>query len=73
MRPGGVEEAIVKALEGKAIQPQAVVTITKNSSNTATVGGEVASGTVPLNPKGDRILDVIASAGGIRLTRPLCG
>jgi polysaccharide export outer membrane protein len=55
-------------LEGKAIQPQAVVTITKNYSNTATVGGEVAAGArVPLNPRGDRILDVIASAGGLRV------
>jgi polysaccharide biosynthesis/export protein len=68
LRPGAVEAAVVKALEGKAIQPQAVVTITRNYSNTATVGGEVASGSrVSLNPRGDRILDVIASAGGIRV------
>ena len=68
MPPSGVEQAIVNALEGKAFQPQAVVTITKNYSNTATVGGEVAAGArVPLNPRGDRILDVVASAGGIRV------
>jgi polysaccharide biosynthesis/export protein len=68
MRPADVEQAIVKALTGKAIEPQTVVTITRNYSNTATVGGEVTSGArVPLNPKGDRILDVIASAGGIRV------
>jgi polysaccharide biosynthesis/export protein len=68
MRPSSVEEAVVKALDGKAIQPQAVVTITKNYSNTATVGGEVVSANrVSLNPRGDRILDVIASAGGIKV------
>src|ERR1700694_3033586 len=68
MRPSSVEDAVVKALEGKAIQPQAVVTITRNYSNTATVGGEVVAGNrVSLNPRGDRILDVIASAGGIRV------
>ena len=69
MRPADVEDAIVNALQGKAIEPQAVVTISKNLSNTVTVGGEVASGTrVPLSTKGDRILDAIAGAGGIRIS-----
>ena len=69
MRPADVEDAIVKALQGKAIEPQAVVTISKNLSNTVTVGGEVASGIrVPLSTKGDRILDAIAGAGGIRIS-----
>jgi polysaccharide biosynthesis/export protein len=69
MRPADVEQAIVNALRGKAIEPQAVVTISKNLSNTVTVGGEVATGTrVPLSTKGDRILDVVAGAGGIRVS-----
>jgi polysaccharide export outer membrane protein len=69
LRPGDVEQLVVKSLEGKAIEPQAVVTITKNLSNTVTLGGEVASGArVPLSTKGDRILDVIAGAGGIRIS-----
>ncbi|MGC2124195.1 MAG: polysaccharide biosynthesis/export family protein, partial [Xanthobacteraceae bacterium] len=68
LTPGEVEQAVVHALEHKAIEPQAVVTITKNLSNTVSVGGEVAAGArVPLTTKGDRILDVIASAGGIRV------
>jgi polysaccharide biosynthesis/export protein len=68
LRPGQVEQTIVKALTGKAIEPQAVVTISKNLSNTVTVGGEVGSGTrIPLSTKGDRILDAIAAAGGIRI------
>jgi polysaccharide export outer membrane protein len=69
LRPGEVEQRIVKALQGKAIEPQAVVTISKNLSNTVTLGGEVANGTrVPLTTKGDRLLDVIAGAGGIRVS-----
>jgi polysaccharide biosynthesis/export protein len=68
LRPSSVEEAVVKALKGKAIEPQAVVTITKNYSNTVTVGGEVTNANrISLNPRGDRILDVINSAGGIRV------
>jgi len=69
LRPGDVEQLVVKSLEGKAIEPQAVVTITKNLSNTVTLGGEVASGArVPLSTKGDRLLDAIAGAGGIRIS-----
>jgi len=68
LRPAEVEQEIVKALEHKAIEPQVVVTISKNLSNTVSVGGEVAKGDrVPLTTKGDRILDVIATAGGIRI------
>jgi polysaccharide export outer membrane protein len=68
LRPAEVEREIVQALSHKAIDPQVVVTISKNLSNTVSVGGEVASGTrVPLTTKGDRILDVIASAGGIHV------
>lgn len=67
MRPADVEAEIVRKLQGKAIEPQAVVTITKNYSNAATVTGEVTRGArIPLNVKGDRLLDVIATAGGLQ-------
>jgi polysaccharide export outer membrane protein len=66
LTPPAVEDRIVKALTGKAIEPQALVSVTNNLSNTVTVSGEVAKGArVPLSPRGDRILDVVASAGGI--------
>jgi len=69
LRPGEVESEIVRSLTGKAIEPQAVVTIGRNLSNSVTVGGEVAqSSRVPLSVKGDRVLDVLAGAGGIRLS-----
>jgi polysaccharide export outer membrane protein len=63
-----VQAVIEKALEGKAIQPQALVNVTKAVSNSVTVGGEgiAAAQRVPLSVKGDRLLDVIATAGGIR-------
>jgi polysaccharide biosynthesis/export protein len=69
LRPGDVEQLVVRALQGKAIEPQAVVTISKNLSNTVTLGGEVVNGArVALSTKGDRLLDVIAGAGGIRIS-----
>lgn len=68
LRPADVEREIVDALRGKAIEPQAVVAISQNLSNTVAVTGEVTNGTrVPLTVKGDRILSVIAAAGGIRV------
>jgi polysaccharide export outer membrane protein len=72
LTPAQVEQEIVTALAHKAIEPQVVVTISRNLSNTVTVGGEVSGSTalgqrVPLTTRGDRILDVIAAAGGMRI------
>jgi polysaccharide export outer membrane protein len=62
-----VQGDIEHALEGKAIQPQVLVNVMRAISNTVTVGGEVAAGArVPLSVKGDRLLEVIAAAGGVR-------
>jgi len=62
-----VEAAIVERLRGKAIEPQALVNLSRNVTNTVTVAGEVANGArVPLTLRGDRIMDVIAAAGGFR-------
>ncbi len=58
---------IEHALIGKAIDPQVLVNVTRSASNTVTVTGEVVTGArVPLNVNGDRIMDVIAMAGGVR-------
>lgn len=66
-----VEDEVVAALAGKAIQPQALVTISRSVSNAVTVTGEVNGGArVPLSIRGDRILDVIATAGGLRSAVP---
>jgi polysaccharide export outer membrane protein len=62
-----VQTVIEHALAGKAIQPQVLVNVPRSVSNSVTVTGEVANGArVPLSVKGDRVMDVIAAAGGIR-------
>ncbi len=66
--PSQVEAMIVDRLQGRAVEPQALVTVTKNIANTVTVIGEVTvGGRIPLTTRGDRILDVIASAGGTKV------
>ena len=51
----------------KAIEPQAIVTVTKSLSNSVTVAGEIVAGArIPLSVRGDRLLDVIAAAGGAK-------
>jgi polysaccharide biosynthesis/export protein len=65
--PVEVQHTIEQRLSGKAIEPQAIVSVTKSVTNTATVTGEVVKGErVPLSLKGDRLLDVVAAAGGAR-------
>jgi polysaccharide biosynthesis/export protein len=63
-----VQAVIEQALTGKAIQPQVLVNVVHSVSNTVTVGGEaVGAARVPLSVKGDRLLDVVAAAGGVRV------
>ncbi|RXF68527.1 polysaccharide biosynthesis/export family protein [Hansschlegelia zhihuaiae] len=65
--PQVVERAIVAALEGRAIQPQALVQITETVQRSFVVNGEVNSpGRKPITAARDRILDVIAGAGGTK-------
>lgn len=65
--PEEIEDLIVKRLKGRAAEPQALVTVTRSASHAVTVTGDVTTGArIPLSPRGDRILDVIATAGGIR-------
>ena len=61
-----VEKTIVDRLTGKAIEPQVIVTLSKNLSTSVTVTGEVVRGArEPLSARGDRLLDVVAETGGI--------
>ena len=65
--PDQVRQRIENALRDKAIQPQVMVALASNGANVATVGGEVTrAGVVPLSLRGDRVLDVVAAAGGAR-------
>ena len=66
-RPQDVQGLIENELAGKAIQPQVLVSVTKPISQTVTVTGEAAAGArIPLTMRGDRLLDVVATAGGVR-------
>ncbi|WP_269220430.1 polysaccharide biosynthesis/export family protein [Brevundimonas vesicularis] len=57
--------AIRRALVGKVANPQVLVSIADNASNTVNVLGDVRQpGRAPLGVNSDRILDVIAAAGG---------
>jgi polysaccharide biosynthesis/export protein len=65
--PRGVQQLIVQRLADKAIEPQAIVTVVESVTDTATVSGEVVNGArLQLSLKGDRLLDLIAEAGGAK-------
>jgi polysaccharide export outer membrane protein len=62
-----IEADVVKRLNGKAHLPEVMVRRTRNHSSTVTIVGEVASSTkMPLTPSGERLLDALAAAGGVR-------
>lgn len=65
--PGEIAAEIESRLHGKAHQPQVVVRLVGNSAANVTIVGDVAgSRRMPLTPKGERLLDAVASAGGAR-------
>lgn len=62
-----IEAEIVRRLKGKANQPQVLVRVIQNTTANVTVVGEVAaSKRVPLTARGERLLDALAAAGGVR-------
>lgn len=65
--PQQVEAEIARRLQGKANQPQVLVRVTRNATSNVTVVGEVAQSVrMPLTAKGERLLDAVAAAGGVR-------
>ncbi len=65
--PQQVESDLVMRLKGKANQPQVLVRVIRNATSNVTVVGEVAASTrMPLTAKGERLLDAVAAAGGVR-------
>jgi polysaccharide export outer membrane protein len=66
--PEQVEDLIETSLKDKSNGLRATVSVMHSASNTVTVTGEVGGSTrVPLDLNGDRVLDAIAAAGGIRV------
>ena len=65
--PQQIEMDVIQRLKGKANQPQVLVRVIRNSSSNVTIVGEFASNTrMPLTAKGERLLDALAAAGGVR-------
>lgn len=65
--PQQIEVEIARRLSGKANQPQVLVRVIRNATQNVTVVGEVTASTrMALTAKGERLLDAIAAAGGVR-------
>lgn len=65
LTPQQAGAGIEAALKGRAVDPQVVVSVVENHSNSVTVIGEVrAAGRYALNPQSDTLLDAIAQGGG---------
>ena len=62
-----IAQEIETRLRGKAHQPEAIVRLVRNAAANVTVVGDVTNNArVPLTPKGERLLDVLATVGGVR-------
>lgn len=65
--PRDIAREIAARLSGKANDPQVIVRIADNQAAQVTVVGDVVNSRhVPLTTKGERLLDALASAGGVR-------
>jgi protein involved in polysaccharide export with SLBB domain len=63
-----IEELIKQRLLGKALMPEILVLVAPGPANSVAVSGEGIRGQrVPLSQQGERLLQVIAAAGGARL------
>ncbi|MCQ0031956.1 polysaccharide biosynthesis/export family protein [Burkholderia glumae] len=65
--PAQLERDIAARLQGIAHDPQVLVKLSRNVTSYVTVVGDVASSTrMQLSARGERLLDALASAGGVR-------
>jgi polysaccharide export outer membrane protein len=65
--PQAIGTEIQQRLAGKAHQPQVLVSIARNTNQTVTVLGDIAqSGRMALTSRGERLLDILALAGGVK-------
>lgn len=63
--PADAARDVEKLLAGQTVNPQALITVLSNNTNSTSVGGDVnRAGMVALSLRGERLLDVIAMAGG---------
>jgi len=65
--PRDIERDITERLRGKANHPQVIVRITHNALKNVSVLGDVANGgRFNVTPHGERVLDALADAGGVK-------
>lgn len=65
--PAQLQRDIVARLRNLAHDPQVLVKLSRNATSYATVVGDVVnSSRLPLTARGERLLDALASAGGVR-------
>lgn len=65
LQPAAAAAAVQRALRGRVANPQVVVSVSESVASSTIVLGEVARpGRAALRPNADRLLDVIALAGG---------
>ncbi|KEQ54367.1 Periplasmic protein involved in polysaccharide export precursor [Sphingobium chlorophenolicum] len=65
--PEEIARDVELRLRKKAHLPQVSVRIVRNASANVVIGGEVNNSTrLPLSPKGERLLDAISAAGGVK-------
>jgi polysaccharide export outer membrane protein len=65
--PQQAQAIIVRKLSSRAIEPQAIVSVTANESRLVSVTGDVErAGRVPLNTGNEHLLDAIAMSGGAK-------
>lgn len=64
--PAAVAKAIEAKLKDKAIEPQVIVSTQGNGAAATVTGDATGAARVALSLKGDRLLDVIAQAGGVK-------
>ena len=61
-----LQQAVVKAILNRAIEPQCIVTMVSRASTAASVVGAVNTpAKIEVGPQGERVLDMIAKANGI--------
>lgn len=65
--PNELSQFVSAKLKGKANQPQVITRLVKNANSYVTVVGDVnASSRMELTAGGERLLDALANAGGVR-------
>jgi polysaccharide biosynthesis/export protein len=62
--PAEVQQAVIDALQNRAIEPQVIVSLADQKTSLVTVIADGRASRVPASAEGERILDTIARAGG---------